>query len=190
MEKNGMAFSSIVDNIEGNVEILETYIVNLTKKIARNIMTDVSLQSKIVNALLELQTVRGVVLGMHPDSFYSEYHKEKSSAVYNKVVELSERNSNFIDIALDVFAYLKSLVKEYVASDVYCYNLLTNPLEGTRWSFYLLVCRILSDCKKIISYLKNISPYEKQKGILSRERIKGETEALPPPYPPPPSEPK
>ena len=141
--------------------------------------------AKLLQILLNLQTTHSIIMGMHPESLYSD--EKRTSATYEKIIEISENNSKFIEVALDVYQYLTSpaVTAPFLINREYCYNLLNSPLEGTQWSFRGLIFRILSNSKMLLSFQESLKTFAFVKGVISTEKDKGTATGLPPPREPP-----
>jgi hypothetical protein len=167
---------SLVKDIDGSIAILHDRIIKLTAENARKILVDAEFGAEVVDAFMKLQEIHGIILCMHPDSIYSGTDfKEKPNTIFNDLIALSKANSDLIDIAFDVLQHLQSPdVSGIMANDEYCYNLFKNKIdESVSWSFCGLVLRILSNCRKIVSYLSNIKPLEREKGDIAEQRNVG-----------------
>jgi hypothetical protein len=179
-------FDDLINLINGNLSILEQKFLHFTPRIAYQILTNPGESEKVLSALLNLQSVHGIVLGLHPESVYSEDYKVRGDTIFNKIIEVSSESSKFIEVTLDVYQTLKAKVPPFIGNESYCYIILTSTLHETQWSFYGLILRVINNMKKILSYLTNIAELEKTKGKLAKYRIKGEAEAGTPTIQPPP----
>jgi len=178
-------FDNILRELSEDVRYLEDITLGLDDPdCAYKYLVKIEDSSRLVQLLLSLQRIHSVIIGMHPESPYTG--ETKKSFIYEKIISISEETVKFIDVTLDVYQYFKSIVPPYLANKEYCYNLVKSPIEGT-WSFYGLLLRILSNCRKLLPYLQYLKSFEYVKGYASMQRSKGTMDAGPKP-PPPPSE--
>jgi len=167
-------FSDLIMSVETNVKELDRYILQLTPNSAHKILNDPVTSQEFVRIMIELQALQGIVLGMHPESLYSSEYKTKERTIFEKAIEISEVNSRFIEVALEVYQSLKASIVDFTSNPINSYNLIIKIIPGTRWSFYGIVLQVLNNCKKLVTYLKHLPNFEAKKGELTYTRRLGE----------------
>lgn len=168
-----MNFNETIENLQVNRDKLRDLIINVDKHKARQLLVLPTHGSAMINALLNLQDIHGMVIAMHPETVYdSDAYKFRDNTIFNDVVVLSKSNTKVIDVALGIFQYFRSTTSKFISSEEHCFELITNPIDKCT-SFYSLVIQVLSNCNQIISYLKNLSIAEQEKGSLQNKRVMG-----------------
>ena len=162
---------NLVEGIEQVVEDLESIFIPLTPKKAYLLLSNTSQSSYFIKQLTDLQTLYGLVISMHPESLYEKESKERT--IFENIINEAEELSKFIDSALEIYHLMKARAFAPLCTKTFCYSLMVNIIEGTRWSFYGLILQIISKSKKIISFFKSLAPAEYEKGKVPYLRKKG-----------------
>jgi len=173
------SLDEILEELTNRKQVISECISSLNRRKAYELLCDSKVSSLLLESLLSLQQIYGMVLSMHPESIYSSESKVNPDTIFNKVIAVTEKASEMIDITLDVYQVLKAETPRFLASEDYCYYKIVSTIEGTRWSFYGLLLRVVSDCEKLISFLEILSSgsAEWKKGELSRARVFGMAKA-------------
>jgi hypothetical protein len=187
LDKKEVTLNDFIATIELIITDLEKYFISITPRKAYNLLTDSVVSSDFVRQLTDLQSLYGIVVSMHPESLYEKESKERT--IFENIINEAEELSKFIDSALEVYHLMKSRAFAPLCTQTFCYTLMLNVIEGTRWSFYGIILQIISKSKKIVSFFKSLAPaeYEKgrvpylrKKGKVDMSKILGETIELPP----------
>jgi hypothetical protein len=175
IEEKVEMFDVLLEEVSAKTKTIKDIVLGLNKRKAFKLLCGFEDSSTLLNALFSLQQIHGTILSMHPESIYDEDVKYNPNTIFNKIIEVSQKNTEFIDITLDVYQLLKSETPRFLASEDYCYSKFLSPIEGTQWSLYGLLLRVIGNCEKLISFLNIVGSgsADRRKGELSRAKTFG-----------------
>jgi len=166
--------NNFIESLDSIVKELESKFIALTPKKALNLLTNPTESADFISQLTDLQTLYGLVVSMHPENIYEKESKERT--IFENILSEVSELSKFVESALEVYHLLKSRILAPIGRETYCYSLMVNVIEGTRWSFYGLMLQIISKSKKILGFFRTLASAEYEKGKIVYYRKKGKVD--------------
>ena len=180
--------SSLDVMLEESKEFMESLqtLKNPSPSLTWELITDRSKADEMLDSLIGLQGLYGKIFSLDPESTYTPQFKN-TSETFENIRKIAIDTSNLIDESFTVWQNILDNVHPFTRTVMYCHKLFTKRFTDTRFSFCGIIIQILSNCRKIISFLDNLEEGELIKAGLASVRSRRLGEELGKEYGKPPS---